>query len=95
MKNKVDADMDALRAQIKPGDIDQSTGAGIKDELLFLEWVWQNPAHRLDLRMKAAAEAASYKYAKKHQTTHDITDELRETAARLIAGRERIAKAKQ
>jgi len=93
--NKLKADMDALRARARSGDINLATGEGIKDELIFLEWVWQNPLHRLDLRMKAAAEAASYKYAKKHQTTHDISDELRETAARLIKGRERVAAGKK
>lgn len=93
--NKLKADMEALRTQAQSVDINLANGQGIKDELVFLEWVWQNPLHRLDLRMKAAAEAASYKYAKKHHNSLDISDELREIDARLRTGRERVAAAKK
>src|SRR5260370_15591963 len=53
----------------------------------------QDESKRLDVRVKCMDAVADRMYPKRTHSTHDVSDELRETAARLIAGRARVAAA--
>jgi len=54
----------------------------------------QDESKRLDVRVKCMDAVADRMYSKRTHNTHDVTEELREIAARLIAGRARVAAGK-
>jgi hypothetical protein len=100
--NKLKAEMTELRSEFdgdaepaalpaaSPAKPDTNTGANIQDELEFLRWVWQNPEHRLELRLKACSEAAQYRYAKKRELSAAPGDGERPTMRIIIEGMEPI-----
>jgi hypothetical protein len=97
--NKLTAELAEVTAEMpKDGEekpATQSPDGRPRDPLLCLEWAMMHPKASLGLIVMAADKLASYKYAKKIHNQHDVSEELREVAARLVKGRERVANGKK